>query len=44
MSLPDLPNLPDLNDAMEPTWPAAATHRLGPWLLREGAEDRKSVV
>ena len=43
MSLPDLPNLPDLNDAMEPTWPAAATHRLGPWLLREGADGGKRV-
>ena len=40
MSLPDLP---DLNAAMEPTWPAAATHRLGPWLLRRGDGGGKRV-
>lgn len=36
-------SLPDLNTAMEPTWPAAATHRLGPWLLRQGDGGGKRV-
>ena len=36
-------SLPDLNDAMEPTWPAATTHRLGPWLLRRGDGGGKRV-
>lgn len=36
-------SLPDLNDAMEPTWPAAATHQLGPWLLRRGDGGGKRV-
>jgi GNAT superfamily N-acetyltransferase len=26
----------DIFDAIEATWPAAATHRIGPWRLREG--------
>lgn len=35
--------LPDLHDAMEPTWPPAATQHLGPWLLRQGDGGGKRV-
>jgi N-acetylglutamate synthase len=30
-------------DAMEATWPPAATTRLGPWLLRDGKGGGKRV-
>ena len=33
----------NLTAAMEPTWPAARTERLGPWLLRDGQGGGKRV-
>ena len=30
-------------EAMEATWPPHATHRQGPWLIREGAGGGKRV-
>ena len=32
-----------LQAAMDATWPAAAMHRAGPWMLRNGAGGGKRV-
>ncbi len=37
------PGLPALHAALDATWPAAATHHRGPWLLREGQGGGKRV-
>lgn len=37
------PPLPDLLRAVDETWPAAALHRVGPWLVREGQGGGKRV-
>jgi N-acetylglutamate synthase len=37
------PDLPDLFAVLEATWPPAARHRAGPWLLRDGAGGGKRV-
>lgn len=33
----------DFSTAMEATWPPAATHRIGPWIIRDGAGGGKRV-
>lgn len=38
-----LPDTPALLAAMEATWPAAAVHRVGPWLVRDGRGGGKRV-
>jgi GNAT superfamily N-acetyltransferase len=38
-----LPELPALFQAVDDTWPAAALHRVGPWLVREGRGGGKRV-
>jgi GNAT superfamily N-acetyltransferase len=38
-----LPGLPALFQAVDDTWPAAALHRVGPWLVREGKGGGKRV-
>ncbi|MFN3293543.1 MAG: GNAT family N-acetyltransferase [Gemmobacter sp.] len=43
MLAPALPALPALFQAMDDTWPAAALHRVGPWLVREGQGGGKRV-
>lgn len=40
---PVAPALADLLRAVDATWPAAAWHRVGPWLLREGRGGGKRV-
>lgn len=43
MLAPSLPGLPALFQAVDDTWPAAALHRVGPWLVREGKGGGKRV-
>lgn len=38
-----LPSMPALFQAVDDTWPAAALHRVGPWLVREGQGGGKRV-
>lgn len=38
-----LPTLARLHEVMEATWPAAAIHKTGPWLLRDGQGGGKRV-
>ncbi len=38
-----LPTAPDIYAAIEATWPAASTRRVGPWNIRDGADGGKRV-
>jgi len=38
-----LPDAKTLYDVLEATWPAAAMHRAGPWMIRKGAGGGKRV-
>ena len=44
MLAPAPPALDDLFAAMDATWPAAAVHPIGPWLVREGQGGGKRVA